>query len=156
MSSFAVFDCRVILPSENVKAFKDLFEQPENKTNSSNFGLMANCSETRLPSGDTVLEFDCQNGQGIYYGWYKTEHKNMETYCKELGVSFFSAICDWHESGVDTEVWYYYPTSGALIYSFNVYHKNIDVQDGIDYYQKRLAEKDLIYTQTKKSEAEAE
>lgn len=142
MSSFAVFDCRVILPSGNVNAFKDLFYHLGNETKGFNFGVIANWGQTELPSGNVVLEFDCQNGQGIYYGWYKTEHKNMEAYCKELGVSFFSAICDWHESGVDTEVWYYYPESGAFIYSYNVYHKNIDVQDGVDYYEKRVAKKE--------------
>ncbi len=63
MSSFAVFDCRVILPSENVKAFKDLFHHSGNETKAFNFGVIANWSQTELPSGNVVLEFDCQNGQ---------------------------------------------------------------------------------------------
>ena len=142
MSSFAVFDCIAVLPSENVKPFKDLFFNTGDRIKLYNFGVMANLSETKLPSGNVVLEFDCQNGQGIYYGWYKTKQKNMESYCKELGVKFLSANCYWHEDGIDTEIWNYDPQRGVSIHSFNEEESHIDVQDGIDYYEKRLLKRE--------------
>ena len=142
MSSLVAFNCFAFVPEENEKAFIDLFAHSKDVTNAFNFGLMTNLTTTRSFNGKVAMEFDCQNEKGVYHGWYKTEHKNIETYCKELGITYLSAYCNRDEKGIDSEVLYYEQEKGLLLYSYNVYHKNIDVQDGIDYYEKRVAKKE--------------
>ena len=142
MSNAVVLNCFAFVPEENEKAFMDLFAHSNNETSDFNFGLMTNLITTRSFHGKVAMEFDCQNEKGVYHGWYKTEHKNIEAYCKEFGITYLSAYCNRDEKGIDSEVLYYEQEKGLLLYSYNVYHKNIDVQDGIDYYEKRVAKKE--------------
>lgn len=78
MSDFAVFDCTAILPREKVAQFKDLFYHKDK--GEKNFGVIANWTEEELSDNRVEIAFDCQNGMGIYFGWYKTEinGKNMK------------------------------------------------------------------------------
>ena len=141
MSAFVVFDCLVLLPTESVKKFKDLFHHSINEPEKQNFGVAANWNEAEIESGRTQIVFDCQNGQGIYWGWYKKkiENKNMEEYCTELRVEKLIAFNDWHED-MDNEYWMYQKEDGLTLLSQanSQSAMKVDVDQGIDYVEQKI------------------
>ena len=141
MSAFVVFDCLVILPTENVKKFKDLFHLSTDGPEKQNFGDAANWNESEIENGRTRIVFDCQNGQGIYWSWYKKkiENKNMEEHCIDLQVEKMTAFNDWHEA-MDNEYWMYLKGDGLTLLSQANKQSpmKVDVEQGIDYVEQKI------------------
>ena len=109
MSDFAVFECTAVLPKENVSKFKNLFYHEGKDRREKNFGVAANWSEEDIADNLTRVTFDCQNGQGIYFGWYKTEvdGMNMEGHCRKLQAHGLVAINEWQSPKTADEYWLY-------------------------------------------------
>lgn len=141
MSAFVVFDCLAILPTESIKKFKDLFHQVGDDPEKENFGVTANWNETEIGNGKTQIVFDCQNGQGIYWGWYKKKigNKNMEEYCTELQIEKLTAFNDWHED-MDNEYWMYLKGDGLTLLSQENKQSpmKVDVDQRIDYIEQKI------------------
>lgn len=142
MSDFAVFDCMAILPRKKVAQFKDLFYHKGKDREEKNFGVIANWSEEELSDNRVEITFDCQNGQGIYFGWYKTEidGKNMEEYCASLRVERLLAFNDWQVPKTENEYWLYLQGDGLTLVSQKDLQSpmKVDVEHGVDYVERKI------------------
>lgn len=142
MSDFAVFDCTAILPREKVAQFKDLFYHKGKDKGEKNFGVIANWTEEELSDNRVEITFDCQNGKGIYFGWYKTEinGKNMEKHCDSLRVERLLAFNDWQVPKTENEYWLYLQSDGLTLVSQRDLQATmkVDVQNGIDYVERKI------------------
>ena len=141
MSDFAVFECTAVLPKENVSKFKTLFYHEGKDRREKNFGVAANWSEEDIADNLTRVMFDCQNGQGIYFGWYKTEvdGMNMEGHCRKLQAHGLVAINEWQSPKTADEYWLYLHGEIMIMSQCDPHSSmQFDVHNGVDYVAKQI------------------
>lgn len=141
MSDFAVFECTTVLPKENVSKFKNLFYHEGKDRREKNFGVAANWSEEDIADNLTRVTFDCQNGQGIYFGWYKTEvdGMNMEGHCRKLQAHGLVAINEWQSPKTADEYWLYLHGEIMIMSQCDPHSSmQFDVHNGVDYVAKQI------------------